>query len=123
MEIKKGQYYICIKDVVMDDGTIGYSHGKCYSSDKQYYLVDNNGFSNFWQCPEMTEYFRLATPDEILIGRALTDEQQLLVKELKLKIELAKIEFMKCGLSEDEAIEQVDMVLKYAFKEVFHPKK
>ena len=30
---------------------------------------------------------------------------------------------MKCGLSEDEAIEQVDMVLKYAFKEVFHPKK
>lgn len=123
MEIKKGQYYICIKDVVMDDGTIGYSQGKCYSSDKQYYLVDNNGFSNFWQCPEMTEYFRLATPDEILIGRALTDEQQLLVKELKLKIELAKIEFMKCGLSENEAIEQVDIVLKAAINEVYHPKQ
>lgn len=123
MEIKKGQYYICIKDVVMDDGTIGYSQGKCYCSDKQYYLVDNNGFSNFWQCTEMTEHFRPATPDEVLIGRALTEEQQLLVKELKLKIELAKIEFMKCGLSEDEAIEQVDMVLKAAFKEVFYPKK
>ena len=91
MEIKKGQYYVCIKDVVMDDETIGYSQGKCYCSDKQYYLVDN--------------------------------KQQLLVKELKLKIELAKIEFMKCGLSEDEAIEQVDMVLKAAFKEVFYHKK
>ena len=123
MEIKKGQYYICIKDVVMDDGTIGYSQGKCYSSDKQYYLVDNNGFSNFWQCPEMTEYFRLATPDEILIGRALTDEQQLLVKELKLKIELAKIEFMKCGLSEEQALAQVDLVVKNAIREVYHPKK
>ena len=123
MEIKKGQYYVCIKDVVMDDKTIGYSQGKCYCSDKQYYLVDNNGFSNFWQCTEMTEHFRPATPDEVLIGRALTEEQQLLVKELKLKIELAKIEFKKCGLSEDEAIEQVDMVLKAAFKEVFYPKK
>ena len=123
MEIKKGQYYVCIKDVVMDDETIGYSQGKCYCSDKQYYLVDNNGFSNFWQCTEMTEHFRPATPDEVLIGRALTEEQQLLVKELKLKIELAKIEFKKCGLSEDEAIEQVDMVLKAAFKEVFYPKK
>ena len=123
MEIKKGQYYICIKDVVMDDGTIGYSQGKCYSSDKQYYLVDNNGFSNFWQCPEMTEYFRLATPDEILIGRALTDEQQLLVKELKLKIELAKIEFMKCGLSEEQALAQVDLIVKNAIREVYHPKK
>ena len=123
MEIKKGQYYVCIKDVVMDDKTIGYSQGKCYCSDKQYYLVDNNGFSNFWQCTEMTEHFRPATPDEVLIGRALTEEQQLLIKEIKLKIKLGKIELMKCGLSEDEAIEQVDMVLKAAFKEVFYPKK
>ena len=123
MEIKKGQYYVCIKDVVMDDKTIGYSQGKCYCSDKQYYLVDNNGFSNFWQCTEMTEHFRPATPDEILIGRALTEEQQLFIKEIKLKIKLGKIELMKCGLSEDEAIEQVDMVLKAAFKEVFYPKK
>lgn len=120
MEIKKGKYYVCIKDVVMDDGTIGYSQGKCYCSDKQYYLVDNFGFSNFWQCPEMTEHFRPATTVEIVIGRTLTEEQQLLVKELKLKIELAKIEFRKCGLSKDKAIE---MILKATFKEVFHPKK
>ena len=123
MEIKKGQYYVCIKDVVMDDKTIGYSQGKCYCSDKQYYLVDNNGFSNFWQCTEMTEHFRPATPDEVLIGRALTEEQQLLIKEIKLKIKLGKIELMKCGLSEDEAIELVKIVLKTAFNKVFHPKK
>ena len=86
------------------------------------YVNDENGVSNSF-CLSGKHYFRPATSDEILIGRALTEEQQLLVKELKLKIELAKIEFMKCGLSEDEAIEQVDMVLKAAFKEVFYPKK
>lgn len=65
MVIRKGQYYICIKDFVMDDGTIGFSQGKGYYSDKEYCLVDNNGFSNFWQCPEMTEYFRPAIPDKM----------------------------------------------------------
>ena len=53
----------------------------------------------------------------------MTKEQQLLVKELKLKIELAKIEFMECGLSEDEAIEQVKIVLKAAINEVYPPKQ
>ena len=63
------------------------------------------------------------TPDEILIGRALTEEQQLLVEELELKIKLAKIDFMKCGLSEEQALAQVDLVVKNAIREVYHPKK
>ena len=113
MEIKKGNWYVCTEGVSLEGQNVTYKKGGLYQSSADGYVNDENG----------VHYFRPATSDEILIGRALTEEQQLLVKELKLKIELAKIEFMKCGLSEDEAIEQVDMVLKAAFKEVFHPKK
>ena len=113
MEIKKGNWYVCIKDCL-----------KYILKDDIVEADEDNSIKGLKLRPqEFSDYFRPATPDEILIGRALTEEQQLLVKELKLKIELAKIEFMKCGLSEDEAIEQVDMVLKTAFKEVFYPKK
>ena len=129
MEIKKGNWYVCINEVIAvygDKEIVRHKKGRIYQSEDDGYITDEQGNAhnyNFNKSQTAETYFRPATPDEILIGRALTEEQQLLVKELKLKIELAKIEFMKCGLSEDEAIEQVDMVLKAAFKEVFHPKK
>lgn len=122
MEIKKGNWYVCTEGVSLEGQNVTYKKGSIYQSSADGYVNDENGVSNSF-CLSGKHYFRPATPDEILIGRALTEEQQLLVKELKLKIELAKIEFMKIGLSEEEAIEQVNMVLKCALKEVFHPKK
>ena len=129
MKIKKGNQYVCIKEVIAvygDKEIVRHKKGKIYQSEDDGYITDeqsNTHNYDFNKSQTAEIYFRPATPDEILIGRALTDEQQLLVKELKLKIELAKIEFMKCGLSEDEAIEQVKIVLKAAYNEVFHPKK
>lgn len=122
MEIKKGNWYVCTEGISLEGQNVTYKKGSIYQSSADGYVNDENGVSNSF-CLSGKHYFRPATPDEILIGRALTEEQQLLVKELKLKIELAKIEFMKIGLSEEETIEQVNMVLKCALKEVFHPKK
>ena len=129
MKIKKGNWYVCINEVIAvygDKEIVRHKKDRIYQSEDDGYITDEQGNAHnydFNKSQTAETYFRPATSDEILIGRALTEEQQLLVKELKLKIELAKIEFMKCGLSEDEAIEQVDMVLKAAFKEVFYPKK
>ena len=122
MEIKKGNWYVCTEGVSLEGQNVTYKKGGLYQSSADGYVNDENGVSNSF-CMSGKHYFRPATSDEILIGRALTEELQLLVKELKLKIELTKIEFMKIGLSEEEAIEQVNMVLKCALKEVFHPKK
>ena len=123
IEIIKGNHYVCIKDVKVPSGYGVYCHkGGIYTSPEDDYLVHDTG--NQFKPYEWTlsEYFRPATSDEILIGRALTEEQQLLVKELKLRIELAKIEFVKCGLSEEQALAQVDLVVKNAIREVYHPK-
>lgn len=123
IEIIKGNQYVCIKDVKVPSGYGVYCHkGGIYTSPEDGYLVHDNG--NQFKPYEWTlsEYFRPATAEEIIIGRALTEEQQLLVKELKLKIELAKIEYVKCGLSEHEAIKEVEQLLKKCIQEVYHPK-
>lgn len=120
MEIKKENWYVCTES--LEYRNCIYKKGGLYQSSADGYLNDENGVSNSF-CWSGKHYFRPATSDEILIGRALTEEQQLLVKELKLKIELAKIEFMKCGLSEEQALAQVDLVVKNAIREVYHPKK
>jgi hypothetical protein len=120
MEIKKENWYVCTES--LEYRNCIYKKGGLYQSSEDGYLNDENGVSNSF-CWSGKHYFRPATSDEILIGRALTEEQQLLVKELKLKIELAKIEFMKCGLSEEQALAQVDLVVKNAIREVYHPKK
>ena len=111
MEIKKENWYVCTES--LEYRNCIYKKGGLYQSSADGYLNDENGVSNSF-CWSGKHYFRPATSDEILIGRALTEEQQLLVKELKLKIELAKIEFMKCGLSEEQALAQVDLVVKNA---------
>ena len=120
MEIKKENWYVCTES--LEYRNCIYKKGGLYQSSADGYLNDENGVSNSF-CWSGKHYFRPATSDEILIGRALTEEQQLLVKELKLKIEMAKIEFMKCGLSEEQALAQVDLVVKNAIREVYHPKK
>ena len=123
IEIIKGNHYVCIKDVKVPSGYGVYCHkGGIYTSPEDGYLVHDTG--NQFKPYEWTlsEYFRPATAEEIVIGRALTEEQQLLVKELKLKIELAKIEFVKCGLSEHEAIKEVEQLVKKCIQEVYHPK-
>ncbi len=123
IEIIKGNHYVCIKDVKVPSGYGVYCHkGGIYTSPEDGYLVHDTG--NQFKPYEWTlsEYFRPATAEEIVIGRALTEEQQLLVKELKLKIELAKIEFVKCGLSEHEAIKEVEQLIKKCIQEIYHPK-
>ena len=124
IEIIKGNQYVCIKDVKVPSGYGVYCHkGGIYTSPEDGYLVHDTG--NQFKPYEWTlsEYFRPATAEEIVIGRALTEEQQLLVEELELKIKLAKIDFIKCGLSEEQALAQVDLVVKNAIREVYHPKK
>ena len=124
IEIIKGNQYVCIKDVKVPSGYGVYCHkGGIYTSPEDGYLVHDTG--NQFKPYEWTlsEYFRPTTAEEIVIGRALTEEQQLLVEELELKIKLAKIDFMKCGLSEEQALAQVDLVVKNAIREVYHPKK
>jgi hypothetical protein len=129
MEIKKGNQYVCINEVIAvygDKEIVRHKKGRIYQSEDDGYITDEQGNAHnydFNKSQTAETYFRPATPDEVLIGRALTEEQQLLVKELKLKIELAKIEFMKCGLSEEQALAQVDLVMKNAIREVYHPKK
>ena len=124
IEIIKGNQYVCIKDVKVPSGYGVCCHkGGIYTSPEDGYLVHDTG--NQFKPYEWTlsEYFCPATAEEIVIGRALTEEQQLLVEELELKIKLAKIDFMKCGLSEEQALAQVDLVVKNAIREVYHPKK
>lgn len=121
MEIKKGNWYVCTEGVSLEGQNVTYKKGSLYQSSADGYVNDENGVSNSF-CMSGKHYFRPATSDEILIGRALTEEQQLLVKELKLKIELAKIEFVKCGLSEHEAIKEVEQLVKKCIQEVYHPK-
>ena len=90
IEIIKGNQYVCIKDVKVPSGYGVYCHkGGIYTSPKDGYLVYDTG--NQFKPYEWTlsEYFRPATAEEIVIGRALTEEQQLLVEELELKIKLA----------------------------------
>ena len=123
IEIIKGNQYVCIKDVKVPSGYGVYCHkGGIYTSPEDGYLVHDTG--NQFKPYEWTlsEYFRPATAEEIVIGRALTEEQQLLVEELELKIKLVKIDFMKCGLSEEQALAQVDLIVKNAIREVYHPK-
>ena len=124
IEIIKGNQYVCIKDVKVPSGYGVYCHkGGIYTSPEDGYLVHDTG--NQFKPYEWTlsEYFRPATAEEIVVGRALTEEQQFLVEELELKIKLAKIDFMKCGLSEEQALAQVDLIVKNAIREVYHPKK
>jgi len=42
----------------------------------------------------------------------MRNKKQLLEKELELKIELAKINFMECGLSEQESIQYIKQTIK-----------
>lgn len=124
IEIIKGNQYVCIKDVKVPSGYGVYCHkGGIYTSPEDGYLVHDTG--NQFKPYEWTlsEYFRPATAEEIVIGRALTEEQQLLVEEFELKIKLARISFMKCGLSEEKANAEVDMIVKTAIQNVYHPKK
>lgn len=120
-EIKKGTWYVCTERVSLEGQDVTYKKGNLYQSSADGYVNDENGVSNSF-CLSGKHYFRPATPDEIQIGRTLNNEQQLLLKELKLKIELAKIEFIKCGLSEEQALAQVDLIVKNAIREVYHPK-
>ena len=59
---------------------------------------------------------------EAIIGRPLTEEQQMLLEIFDLNVQLAKTTFMKCGLSEQEAIKEVEQLVKKCIQEVYHPK-
>lgn len=43
MEIKKGNKFLCIKDVEMDDGSIEYYAGKTYISEENSCITDESG--------------------------------------------------------------------------------
>ena len=121
IEIIKGNLYVCTEDVFVGN-EVFFKKDQIYKATADGYVEDVNGISRSFNLSGEF-HFRLATAEEIAIGRALTEEQQLLVEELELKIKLAKIDFMKCGLSEEQALAQVDLVVKNAIREVYHPKK
>ena len=121
IEIIKGNQYVCTEDVFVGNEVL-FKKDQIYKATADGYVEDVNGTSRSFNLSGEL-HFRLATAEEIAIGRALTEEQQLLVEELELKIKLTKIDFMKCGLSEEQALAQVDLVVKNAIREVCHPKK
>jgi hypothetical protein len=48
IRIKKGEMYRCLKDFVMDDGSISYYKGRLYKSEKDDCLTDEQGFVEHW---------------------------------------------------------------------------
>lgn len=121
VEITKGKWYACTEDVLVGTDVL-FKKGQIYKATADGYVEDVNGTSRSFNLSGKL-YFRPATMEETLIGRALTEEQQLLMEEFELKIKLARISFMKCGLSEEKANAEVDMIVKTAIQNVYHPKK
>lgn len=72
-EIKKGNWYVCTES--LEYRNCIYKKGGLYQSSADGYLNDENGVSNSF-CWSGKHYFRPATPDEILIGRAQTTDHQ-----------------------------------------------
>lgn len=60
-EVNIGLIFLCIKDVVMQStGTIAYTKGKVYYSEKKGCITDNNGNVNHGAPIEfLREYFKL----------------------------------------------------------------
>lgn len=121
VEITKDNWYACTEDVLVGTDVL-FKKGQIYKATADGYVEDVNGTSRSFNLSGEF-HFRLATKEEVTIGRALTEEQQLLVEEFELKIKLARISFMKCGLSEEKANAEVDMIVKTAIQNVYHPKK
>lgn len=65
MEIKAGQKFRCIKDVVMDSGEIDYVAGRIYTSDKSGCITDEEGcVGHMWSREDVPEeHFELYEPD------------------------------------------------------------
>ena len=121
VEITKGNWYACTEDVLVGTDVL-FKKDQIYKATADGYVEDVNGTSRSLNLSGEF-HFRLATKEEVTIGRALTEEQHLLVEEFELKIKLARISFMKCGLSEEKANAEVDMIVKTAIQNVYHPKK
>lgn len=64
MEIKKGQRFRCVKDVVMDNGDIGYREGRIYTSDNSGCLTGEQGREyHIWDDAHPEELFELYEPE------------------------------------------------------------
>ena len=120
-EITKGCWYVCTENVTMDNNIL-FKKGQIYKAAADGYIEDKDGISRSLNLSGGF-YFREATTNEIAIGRALTEEQQLLIEEFKIQIQLAKIKFVKLGMSEERAAEYVDEIVKGCIHQVYHPKK
>ena len=59
MKIKKGDVFICIKTVKMDDGEIAYSKGAVYTSEQDNCITDNQGDTEHrWEGEYTSKYFK-----------------------------------------------------------------
>lgn len=58
--IKKGESYICIKTVRMDENPkdIAYKKGKIYVSDVNGSLKDEDGYTHYWDISNYNKYFK-----------------------------------------------------------------
>lgn len=91
LPIKEGNWYTCIKDVIMDTGEISNYKGKTYQSHKDGYIDDEDiedPYRHIWSSVEDTwDYFRPATEEEIAKAEA---ERGTLNKALDFIVEREK---------------------------------
>lgn len=85
---EKGEWYMCIKTVVMTPGgETAYKKGKIYKSEGDNFITDEQGETcHCWyeECDvfhKLYEHFRPATEKEILRLAPLTDEQRAYIEE------------------------------------------
>lgn len=82
----EGDVFLCLKDFVMNDGSVEYTKDKKYIYNKYGYLTNDSGNSNhFLGTKNMSEYFKKVEKDKIKIElhniSELTFPREMLVSE------------------------------------------
>lgn len=102
MKIKKGNYYLCIKEVIMSDGDIAYSKGATYYSEIDTWLTDNQGcIDHYWDNDLETEkYFKLWDKNKSNFRTYSEDTEKLMHQFCKDYIDF-------CKRNKDDIIESI----------------
>jgi len=62
-----GEFFICTKTVLMDDGKLAYTEGKIYKSEQEDCITDEDGIiQHYWNIPLINRHFRKLSKEEIL---------------------------------------------------------
>lgn len=72
MNIKKNKFYLCTKEVVMQNGVVAYTEDKYYKSEADGCITDNQGHSHHGITEDYAEgRFREASADEVARRKAI----------------------------------------------------